>query len=372
MDKIQLSKPSLGEDELSAVREVFSTGYLGMGEYVREFENKLGVMFNRQAVCVSSGTAALQLALEAIGINKGDEVLVQSMTYTATYQAIIAAGGIPISCDINELDLSLDLSDAKRKLTKKTKAILPVHYGGYAGRIKELYSFASDNKLRVIEDAAHAFGSSVDDNLVGSFGDICCFSFDPVKSITCGEGGAIITNDTSVIRHVQSARILGLNKDTGVKLEDNSFCYEFTAGQGWRYHMSNVSAAIGLVQLGKSNDLIRKRRLLAFRYAQNLSDEPKLSLLPYNYNDVAPYIFVVLILDGNRDKILENLKKFGIHAGFHYYPCHLHPYFSQFGKYYLPVTENIYSKLLTLPMHADLEIKHVDFVSTYLKRELNN
>lgn len=194
-NNIQLSKPYLDEEDLESVREVFGTGYLGMGANVEKFEDLLRHYFNREVVCVSSGTSALHLALNALGVKSGDEIIVQSLTYSATFQAIAAAGAIPISCDICEEDLTIDLDDARKKLTSRTKAIIPVHYTGNASKLEEVLKFAHKYNIRVIEDAAHAFGSKYNEHLVGSIGDITCFSFDPVKNMTCGEGGAVVTNE---------------------------------------------------------------------------------------------------------------------------------------------------------------------------------
>ena len=166
-----------------------------------------------KSICVVNGTAALQLALQSIGIKKNDEVLVQSITYLSSFQAISALGAIPIACDINLTDCTINLDDAQKKLTNKTKAIMPVHYSGDTGDLSKIYYFAK-NKLRVIEDASHAFGSYYKKKLVGSFGDITCFSFDGIKNITSGEGGCIVSNDKKVIQYVSDARLLGISNES--------------------------------------------------------------------------------------------------------------------------------------------------------------
>ena len=189
---IKLSKSSIGEEERLSVLKVLDNEMLGMGENVKMFEDILSNFFNRKTICVVNGTCALQLAIQAVGIKEGDEVLVQSLTYVATFQAIVASGGIPISCDIDPNTLLIDLKDAEKKLSSKTKIIIPVHYAGDAGELDLIYDFAKKNSLRVIEDAAHAFGSISNQKLIGSFGDIACFSFDGIKNITSGEGGCIV------------------------------------------------------------------------------------------------------------------------------------------------------------------------------------
>ena len=265
---IRLSKSVIGEEEKTAVIKVLEKEFLGMGEEVDIFEKKLSEVFKRSTVCVSSGTSAIQLSLEACNIGKGDEVLVPSLTYVATFQAIKATGAIPIPCDVNEDDLLIDIKDASLKITNKTKAIIPVHYTGGVGNLNGLYAFAQKNKIRVIEDAAHAFGTIYNSNLIGSIGDIVCFSFDGIKNITSGEGGCIVSNDKKIIQRVQNSRLLGVENDSQSRYK-NSRSWDFNVSrQGWRYHMSNIMAAIGIEQLKKRELFFSKRKLLAFKYDQ--------------------------------------------------------------------------------------------------------
>ena len=183
---IRLSKSVISDSEKAAVMRVLDREYLGMGAEVNAFENNLKDFFHRPVVCVSSGTAALHLAIQACGIGEGDEVLVQSLTYVATIQAISATGARPIMCDVNPETLNIDLNDVKRKLTKEQKQ-LPVHYAGNVGDLTELFEFSKQEKLRVIEDAAHAFGSKYNDIKIGNK-DITCFSFDGIKNLTSEKG----------------------------------------------------------------------------------------------------------------------------------------------------------------------------------------
>ena len=180
-----------------------------MGKHVQKFEQELQSIFNRPVSCVVNGTAALHLALQACGIDAGDEVLVQSITYLASFQAITASGATPIPCDINLSTLTIDLEDAKKKITPRTKAIMPVHYAGDLEDYDGIYNLAQDFNLRVIEDAAHAFGGKINGKYIGSFGDIVCFSFDGLKNITSGEGGCVTTNDLNIINKIKDARLLG-------------------------------------------------------------------------------------------------------------------------------------------------------------------
>ena len=184
MKLLRLSKSVISIRERKAVEKVLKKGFLGMGPEVYQFEKDLKSFFKREVVCFNSGTAALQIALQASGIGANDEVLVPSITYVASYQAISATGAKPISCDIDLKNMQVSLIDLKKKVTKKTKAIMPVHFAGSASQINETYKFAKKNNLRVIEDAAHAFGTKINGRKIGSFGDITCFSFDGIKNIT--------------------------------------------------------------------------------------------------------------------------------------------------------------------------------------------
>ena len=321
--EIRLSKSCLSDREKQAVMGVLDRGFLGMGNEVQQFEKDLTSFFGRQALCVASGTAALQLALEAAGIGLGDEVLVQSLTYVASFQAISATGAKPVACDINNETFCLDWKDAETRLTSKTKAIMPVHYSGGVGFLDEIYEFANKHGLRVIEDAAHAFGTKYQDKKVGGFGDISCFSFDGIKNITSGEGGCIVTDDKEVLRKVRNARLLGVDKDTEKRYAGErswNFDVEF---QGWRFHMSNIMAAIGIEQLKRFPIMANTRQLLAIKYDALLLEHQSIHPLNHNYNEIVPHIYVVRIFKPyDRNLIQSKLLEKGIQTGIHYQPNH--------------------------------------------------
>ena len=276
---IKLSKSCISSEEKDAVMAVLENEYLGMGKEVREFEKTLTSFFERETICVSSGTAALQLALEACDIGNGDEVLVPALTYVASFQAITATGAKPIACEILENNFIIDLSDAQKRINKKTKAIIPVHFSGGVGNLNEIYNFAKKNKLRVIEDAAHAFGTKYKNRRIGRIGDIVCFSFDGVKNITSGEGGCIVTSDSIVANRIKDARLLGVENDT-VKRYAGSRSWDFDVSrQGWRYHMSNINAAIGIVQLDRFDTFKKIRCERAKLYDQLLIDQKKIFII---------------------------------------------------------------------------------------------
>jgi dTDP-4-amino-4,6-dideoxygalactose transaminase len=368
---IRLSKSCLSDAEKRAVMGVLDRDFLGMGAEVQLFEERLSEFFGRRAVCVVNGTAALHLALQAAGIGQGDEVLVQSLTYVASFQAISATGAIPVACDVNELTLTLDLQDAEKRLTPNTKAVMPVHYSGGVGELDEIYAFARKYGLRVIEDAAHAFGTQYQGKYVGGFGDIACFSFDGVKNITSGEGGCIVTDDPNILLRVQDARLLGVERDTDMRyLAQRSWEFDVPA-QGWRYHMSNIMAAIGIEQLKSFPKMAKKRQRLACHYDDLLSKHQSVQSLWKDYTFVVPHIYVVRIKGMKNRKLLqEQLLKLGIQTGVHYQPNHLLSLYKQQSSLPLDCTDSVFSELLTLPLHPGLNKEDVDYVIKTLMRIL--
>jgi dTDP-4-amino-4,6-dideoxygalactose transaminase len=373
---IKISKSVVGAAELEAMGRVMSQdGYLGMGREVRAFEEELkaylGGQEDRQVICLNSGTAALHLAVAAV-TRPGDEVLVQSLTFVATFQAISAAGAIPVACEVYPETVTLDLEDAARRITPRTRAVMPVHYASNPGDLEAIYGFARRHGLRVIEDAAHAFGCTDQGRKIGSFGDLACFSFDGLKNITSGEGGAVVTADSGVVQAIQDARLLGVQRDTEKRYQ-GARSWEFDVQhQGYRYHLSNLFAAMGRVQLRRFEGEFRPRRVeVAHKYRQALSATTNLQLLAGEPGPIVPHIFPVRVLNGKRDGLRQFLQDRGIETGIHYKPNHLLSFYGG-GRMSLPVTERLYEELLTLPLHAGLGDDEIDYtivsVSEFLSK----
>ncbi|MDC3161378.1 DegT/DnrJ/EryC1/StrS family aminotransferase [Gammaproteobacteria bacterium] len=368
---IKLSKSCISDAEKIAVQKVLDHEYLGMGAEVKEFEDLLSNYFGRQAACVVNGTAALHLALQAVNIEKDDEVLVQSNTYVASFQAISATGAIPIPCDIDPLTLCLDIYDAEKKLTSRTKAIMPVHYAGGVGDLDEIYQFASKNKLRVIEDAAHAFGSKYNSKKIGSFGDIACFSFDGIKNITSGEGGCVVSNDKDVMNKICDARLLGVEKDTEKRYSSSRSWVFDVKNQGWRYHMSNIMAAIGIEQFKRFEYLSKKRQKIAKKYDDEFKKIKEVSIFNHNYDEIVPHIYVILLDKSiNRSKVQEILHEKNIQTGMHWFPAHELSFFKK-SNIKLPVTNDMCKRILTLPLHPDLSDDDIDLIVNEIKRSIS-
>lgn len=364
---IRLSKSCLSAAEKAAVMGVLDREFLGMGAEVQAFENDLADFLGRPVACVATGTAALHLALQAAGIGPGDEVLVPSLTYVASFQAIAATGACPVACDVLPETLTLDSRDAESRLTAHCRAVMPVHYAGGVGDLDAVYAFARAHGLRVIEDAAHAFGSRYKDKVVGGFGDVACFSFDGIKNITSGEGGCVVSDDEALLARVRDSRLLGVEKDTERRFAgERSWEFDVLA-QGWRYHMSNIMAAIGIEQLKRRGELADKRQTLARHYQVCLGQRGDLRLLRQDYAAIVPHIFPLRLPPGcERDALRQELLARGIQTGVHYQPNHVLSRFHAAGAKPLPVTEAAARELLSLPLHPDMSIADVDFVCAAL------
>ena len=362
MEPIPVSRPSLGEEELDAVGRVFSTGWLGLGADVLEFEKALGRFLGAPNVlCTSTGTTALHLALDALGIGPGDEVLLPSLTYVASAQAVSATGAWPVFCDVGEGDLNIDVEDARGRVTPRTKAILPVHYRGIPCDLDGIRELAADHDLHVVEDAAHAFGSSYRGEMIGSSTEVACFSFDPIKNITCGEGGAVVFRDAGLLERLQQKRILGIDKDTWSRYRNERSWFYDVVTQGYRYHMSNISAAIGLVQIGKFGRMNRRKIEVARRYDEACGDLDGVELLENaGYRDIGLFAYMVRVRS-HRNELMDYLGARGVGTGVHYIPSHLFSFYHEEGLV-LPVTERMYREILSLPLFADITDGQVERV----------
>jgi dTDP-4-amino-4,6-dideoxygalactose transaminase len=353
---------------------VLDREHLGMGAEVRRLEEELASFFGRRVACVTNGTTALHLALQACDIGPGDEVLVPSLTYVASFQAIRATGARPVACDVDAATLTLSASDAQSRITPRTRAVMPVHYSGGVGDLDGINAMAHRHGLRVVEDAAHAFGSLHDGCRVGSRGDIACFSFDGIKNITSGEGGCVVSDDPEVVRLIADARLLGVCRDTEMRYAGGR-SWEFdVVAQGWRGHMSNIMAAIGLAQLERFPELSDRRRQLARRYDAALAMDGRYVRLSHDYSNVVPHIYVVRIPGlKDRDAVRRKLLERQIETGVHYYPNHRLSYFRpEAADRPLPVTDAIFPELLTLPLHPDLTDGDVDAVVAALSEVLDD
>lgn len=362
---LRLSRSIVGEAEAAAVsRVIIESGYLGMGEEVRLFEEEVAAYLGvptAWVMAVNTGTAALHLAMES-ALEPGSEVLIPSLTFVASFQAALGAGCVPVPCDVDPATGLLDLNDAAKRITPATRAVMPVHYASNPALLDTVYDFAAAHGLRVIEDAAHAFGSTHAGRKVGSCGDIVCFSFDGIKNITCGEGGAVVTADQAVARRVRDARLLSVENDTE-KRYTGSRSWDFDVKRrGFRYHMSNLMAAVGRVQLTRlESEFIPARQRLVRIYHDRLKETPGLALLKMDISTVVAHIYPVRILNGRRTALIARLQEQGIPTGIHYKPNHLLSLFGN-GCETIPQAEALGNELTTLPLHPGLSDADVHYI----------
>jgi perosamine synthetase len=361
---IKVSQGCLGGDELAAVGEAFAYGYFGLGARVSAFEEALAAYLDvPHVVAVNSGTSALHLALDALGVGPGDEVIAPSLTFVACYQAIALTGATPVACDVHPETLLMDVADAERRITARTRAIVPVHYAGSAADLEAIHDLARRHGLHVVEDAAHAFGSTYRGRKVGGTQGVACFSFDSIKTITCTEGGAITCTDEELFHVLRRKRILGVerNGQPGTAASRGPGWRYEVATRGFRYHMSEVNAAIGLVQLARADGFIARRREIARRYDAELVGLPGIRPLAADYEESAPHIYVIRVGGGRRDDLMSALGADGIETAVSYIPNHLQPLFRENGLV-LPETEAAFDEILTLPLHCALSDADVAMV----------
>ena len=381
---MRLSRSVVGEDEANAVSKVITEdGYLGMGTVAREFENAIARYIGIepwQVISVNSGTAALHLACQTVYIQEQEkirnldgkpEIIIPSLTFVASFQAARAAGFKAVPCDVLLETGTMDLDDVQRRINKNTVAIMPVDYASNPWKLDETYAFASKNGLRVVEDAAHAFGCKHHRKKIGSFGDLVCFSFDGIKNITCGEGGCIIAFQKDAATLCADARLLGVKGDTAKRFAGARSWDPDVVHQGWRYHLSNIMAAIGIVQLKRlETEFIPARRRLYELYRQKLSDIENVAFFVTDPDDfIVPHILPLRILEEKRQLVANDLQARGIPTGMHYKPNHLLSLFGG-GANRLPNVEKLYGELLTVPLHPCLADEDVILVCDEIKKVL--
>lgn len=345
------------------MEKVFATGWLGLGSTVFDFEEALkGYLGAKHVIAVNTGTSALHIALAGWGVGPGDEVILPSITFAACVQAVLALGATPVFAESHEEDLLLDLDDVEKRLTKKTKAVMPVHYCGNPCNLERLNALAGKHGFVVIEDAAHAFGSDYQGRKVGTHSAAACFSFDPIKNITTGEGGAVVLSDDKVAEDIRRLRILGIDKDTWHRYKNTRTYFYEVVSPGYRYHMPNFCAAVGLEQLKKLPGFIARRRQIARRYDAAFAGLGEVKPLAVDYAAVAPHIYIVRVPVGRRDAFMEFLKARGVGTGLHYIANHIQPFFKKYARGPLPRAEKLWQEIVTIPLHCALSDQDVETV----------
>ena len=352
--KVPLCKVYVDKEIKDTVNQVLDSGQYIRGKEVKNFQNEFASYIGtKHAIATNSGTSALQVAMEVIGLKPGDEVLVPSHTFIASVSPIIHRGAKPILVDIDINTYTMDVEDVKNKITSKTKAIIPVHLYGHPCRMSELVEISKDNNLLMIEDCAQAHGAMYKGKKVGTFGDINCFSFFPSKIMTvAGDGGMIVTNNKELAENA-SALI-----DTG-RLPGCKYTHAFF---GYNYRMSEILASIGRIQLKHLEEWITLRRKVSEWYKEKIRFGPV--LIPYENPFVRHAYYVYTIRLNRRDKLKKFLDNKGISTGIYYpIPVHKQPCWGSRHIPNLPVTNTICDEILSLPMHPQLSYEDVDYIS---------
>ena len=365
MDRIPVFVPFVDKKTKNHVNNALDIGWLGMGAETKEFENKISEFLGlkeRFVVSTNTGTSALHLALKICGVSKGDEVITPSFNYVADHQAIKMAGAKVVMCDIREENLGIDCKKAEKLITKKTKAIIPLHFAGIPCNQEEVFKLARKYKLRVIEDAMHAFGTSINGKKIGSYGDIVCFSFDPVKIITSIDGGCVIVRNKQELKKAQHLRLLGVDKDTTERYKNKrSWDYDVIS-EGYRYHLTNIMASIGISQIKKIEEFLKSRQKVCQQYNNAFRNISELKIPDTDFSNVSPFIYSIRVLNGKREALIKHLDNLEIDVGIHFIPVHKHTFFKNSRHGDMSITNKVVKEVLTLPLHSNMKKEYVQRV----------
>ncbi|MFB9691358.1 DegT/DnrJ/EryC1/StrS family aminotransferase [Amycolatopsis plumensis] len=363
------ARPFLHGSELAAIGRVLAAGQYGHGAETEAFEAELAAYLGvDDVVAVATGTAALHLALLVAGVGPGDDVVVPSLTFCASVQAILATGAHPRFADVDPDTLCATADHIEAALSPATRVVMPVLYGGRAVDLTTITARLADRDIAVVEDAAHAFGSQHRGHRVGATGALTCFSFDAIKALTCGDGGAIVPRTPTEAGWLRRARLLGIGSPRERRVATVSYAVH---EPGFRYHLSTLHAAIGRVQLARFADIAARRKQLWHQYATALTDIPIAALVDLDVVNTVPFNCVVRVPAPARDAVHAQLHAAGIQAGVHYPPNHLQPAFTRWSRP-LPNTEDIAGEILSLPFHPDLTDDDISHVTATLAAALEN
>ena len=357
---IPWGKPCFGGNEKDYVLNALDSTWISGGEFVNRFESEFASLIGtKYAVTTSNGTAALHLALLAAGIRPGDEVIVPGFTFVAPANMAIQMGAKPVYVDIDPKTWCIDVSKVKKSITGKTKAIIPVHIYGNVCEMEALVKITKDNGIYLIEDVAEAVFSKYRGKFAGSFGDLACFSFQATKTITMGEGGAVLTNDEKLSEQVRIMRSHGMR-------EGKRYWHDV---MGYNYRLTNLQAALGYAQLQNADKIISERARVYERYFENLSDLPGIELQHIS-KEVEPVIWTVAIrinqeyFKGDRDFLIAELLKRNIETRPGFYPFSAMPLYNAEA---LPIAESTGRNTITLPSYPSLSDENIDDICSQLK-----
>ena len=364
--KIKFSKSEIDNKDIKKVSEVLKSGWLTHGKYSKTFEEQIK-KFTGSKYCtlVSNCTAGLHISCIAANFKKGDEILVPSVTHTATAHAVELTGAKAVICDVNNKNGNLDIENIKKKVTTKTKGVILVHMSGISCNLKPIISFCKKKKIIILEDCAHGMGTYYNQKHVGNFGLTGSFSFYPTKQITTGEGGAVITNSKKIYNKIKSLKAFGIDKEINDRKKQGHYDVKFL---GLNYRMTDFQACLGYRQLKRYKNNLQRRKLIAKRYINNLKNIKNLKITPYDKNYS---YFVYQIFCKSRDKVLKKFKKQNIGVSVHYArPLHRTSFYKK--KYILdpnnyPNSDKYSSQNISLPVYPKLKFSEIDYLCKKLK-----
>ncbi len=374
---LPFSRPSISEEAISEVVACIRSGWITTGPRVKQFEEDLKVYLGApQVLALSSATAGLHLVLAALRLQPGDEVITTPMTFAATLNTIVLTGGKPVCVDVEPGTYNMDVRAVEKAVTRRTRAIMPVHFAGLPVDLDPLYDIAKKHGLRVIEDAAHAIGTEYKGRRIGSVGDIQVFSFHPNKNMTTGEGGCVATRDDKLAADVALLRFHGMDREAWNRFgKKGSQHYEIIA-PGYKYNMMDMQAALGLHQLRALDGFIRRRTEIALRYQKELAGWPQLTLpAPPAYPHLHAWHLYTPLLNPekavvDRDGFMQAMKERNIGTGLHYRAVHLYPFYrDQYGfkRGDFPQAETISDRIVSLPLFPSMTDADQDRVIAAMK-----
>jgi dTDP-4-amino-4,6-dideoxygalactose transaminase len=368
--------PLIEDAEIDEVVKTLKSGWIGTGPKVHQFEEDfkkyIGV---KHAVAISSCTAGLHLGIVALGIGPGDEVIVPSMTFAATANSVIHAGAKPIMVDVDRFKMTIDLEDVKRKITERTKAIIPVHFAGRACQVDEIEEIAKQYNLRIIHDTAHAIETEFNGKKIGTYSDLSSYSFYVTKNVVTAEGGMVVTNDDELASKLKIYALHGMSKDAWKRFSDDGYKHYQVVFPGFKYNMTDIQASIGIHQLKRVEEYSKRRKQIWDIYNNELKALPLfLPPAPEENTRHAYHLYTILLDIENarisRDELLASLHKMNIGTGVHYISLHLQPYYRDTFGYKrgdFPNSEFISQRTLSIPFSAKLTDEDVADVINSLK-----
>jgi perosamine synthetase len=368
---IPFHSADVGEEEAQAAAEVIRSGWLTMGPKTIEFEKQFAAYVGaKHAVGVSSCTAALHLALDAIGLKQGDEVLVPTTTFTSTAEVVCYFKAKPVLVDVDAKTLCMNPVDAERRITDKTRAVIPVHYAGQPCDMDAIQAMAKRHGLRVVEDAAHALPASYHGVRVGAISELTAFSFYATKTLTTGEGGMVTTDNEELATRMRMMRLHGIGRDAWKRYSAEGSWYYEVLDTGFKYNLTDIQSAIGIVQLGKCDQMREARAKVASRYSQAFAAEQRLEVPTIMEGcETAWHVYPLRLnletLSITRSEMIEELKRRGIGTSVHFIPLHMHPYYKNTYGYRdedFPVASQQYQRYVSLPIFPRMTESQIDYV----------